>query len=206
MKRGRLISFEGIDRSGKSLQAKRLADWLGEQGQPCLLTFEPGSSDIGKQLRKMLLDKELVRQPLTCALLFAADRHEHVKSRIEPALAAGKWVICDRFRDSTLAYQGGQGIDEKILEQLNDLACEGLQPDLSLLMRISPQTSLQRHGDNDYFETGDCDYMQQVAANYDRLATSHQQRFAVLDGEQPPDLITELVRKTVIERFNEIGK
>ena len=202
MTRGKLISFEGIDRSGKSLQAGRLAEWLEGRGHTCLLTCEPGASELGKRLRELLLDKSLPRQPLTCALLFAADRHEHVKTLIEPALAAGKWVVSDRFCDSMLAYQGGQGIDLPTLVRLNEIACQGLRPDLTVLLQISPGTSRQRRGSSDYFDR-EGDYLQQVAANYGRLAEKEPERFAVIDSEQQPARVAELVQQAVAERLPE---
>ena len=134
---------------------------------------------------------------MTSALLFAAGRHEHVSSTIEPALLSGKWVVCDRFCDSMLAYQGSQGIDSGTLAQLNEIACDGLLPDLTLLMRISPNASAQRRGENDYFDRGDSGYLQQVAETFDRLAADNPDRFAVLDAEQPPDRVTELVQEEV---------
>ena len=203
MNKGKLISFEGIDRSGKSLQAGRLAEWLESRGRTCLLTCEPGDSELGGRLRELLLDKSLPRQALSCALMFAADRHEHVKTLIEPALRAGKWVVCDRFRDSMLAYQGGQGIALQTLTRLNELACEGLRPDLTLLLRISPLSSRQRRGEGDYFDRGEGDYLQQVAANYDRLAGEDPERFAAIDSEQPPDQVAKLVQQAVAERLGE---
>ena len=201
MQRGKFISIEGIDRSGKSLQAGRLAEWLRESGIPCLLTFQPGATDFGSRLRPLLLDGSIERQAMTCALLFAADRHEHATGMIEPALSSGKWVVCDRFGDSMLAYQQAQGLDRSQLASLNELCCRRLQPDLTLLLRIRPDISAGRGGERDYFDRGDPEYLRRVGENFDQLAADEPGRFAVIDAEQSPDRVAELVRQAVAGRL-----
>ncbi len=199
---GRLITLEGIDNCGKSLQAAGLAAWLREQGRQCVLCREPGGTPLGERLRGILLDADLPRSPLASALLFAAGRCEHVRDVIRPALERGDWVVCDRFADSTLAYQGGgNGVAGTKLEALAAVAWDGLEPDLTLLLRISPEASASRRSETDYYDSGDADFLRRVADRYDALAAAQPDRFAVLDGEQPAEQVAASMRQTVASRL-----
>src|SRR6059058_838320 len=144
---GLFVSFEGIDRSGKTTQARMLVDALGSEAVP---VREPGGTPLGERVRELLKDPEAEIGPHTEALLFAAARAELCRQVIQPALEAGRVVVCDRFLDSSLAYQGearGLGIDEVL--ELNRWATEGLQPDLTIYLALDPGAAAARVGDGD---------------------------------------------------------
>jgi dTMP kinase len=179
--RGRLVAFEGVDGCGKSTQAALLAERLG-----ALLTFEPGATTLGAWLRRVLL--EVGRGPIDPraeALLMGADRAQHVAEVIEPALAAGSWVVTDRFSASTLAYQGyGRGLDLDELEQVIAFATNGLSPDLTLLLDVPPEVARGRRNQTapDRFEGEDETFLGRVAAGFSELARADPERWAVIDG------------------------
>ena len=144
--RGKLITFEGIDGCGKSTQLRLLETYLRARGLPCVATREPGGTPIGKRIRAVLLEvlDEPV-EPLTELLLYAADRAQHVRQFILPALEAGQIVLSDRYADATIAYQGyGRGYDRTLVQQLIELATGGLKPDLTLLFDLDVATGWQR--------------------------------------------------------------
>jgi dTMP kinase len=190
--RGRFITFEGIEGSGKSTQCARLAAALRARGLDPLVTREPGGTPLGRRLREALLapgEGVRARSPLTEALLMVADRHEHVVQLIEPALAAGRAVLCDRHADSTLAYQGGgSGVDLAALRALNALATCGLVPDLTFLFDLPVDTALARLAARgggaalDRFESEAVAFHERVRAAYLELAAAEPARFVVLDA------------------------
>jgi dTMP kinase len=179
--RGRLIALEGIDGCGKSTQAELLANRLD-----ALLTFEPGATPLGGQLRGLLLDSGL--PPLTDraeALLMAADRAQHVAEVVAPALDGGTWVVTDRFSGSTLAYQGyGRGLDVQELARLVDWATAGLRPDLTVLIDVPTHLAQQRlsRGRRDRFEALGEAFHQRVADGFRRLAADDPDTWTVVDG------------------------
>ncbi len=144
--RGKFITFEGIDGCGKSTQLRLLESYLAERGLACVATREPGGTALGRRIRAVLLDvTDEPVEPLTELLLFAADRAQHVRQLIQPALAAGKIVLSDRHFDATMAYQGyARGYDHQLVQQLIDLATGGLKPDLTLLFDLDVATGWQR--------------------------------------------------------------
>lgn len=146
MKTGKLITFEGIDGSGKTTQLQRLGTFLREAGYDVLTTREPGGTPLGRQIRQALLDGESGSvDPLAELLLYAADRAQHVRQLIRPALLAGRIVLCDRFCDATVAYQGyGRGFPIDLIIQLNQLATDGLTPDLTLFYDLPVEEGLAR--------------------------------------------------------------
>jgi dTMP kinase len=143
---GKFVTFEGGEGSGKTTQIKLAADWLRERGIPVLETAEPGGTPLGRKIREILLNRG------SCAigaeaelLLFAADRAQHVRETILPALAEGQWVLCDRFADATLAYQGfGRRLDAAFIRTLNDFSTCSLKPDLTLLFDLPVEAGLER--------------------------------------------------------------
>jgi len=142
---GRLVTFEGVDGCGKSTQQKLTAEWLRNRGMEVRTTFEPGDTPLGAEIRKLLLSG--VHQPVAAAelLLFLADRAQHVHEVIRPALDAGDWVLCDRYTDSTRAYQlAGRNLDAASVEQLLDFAELGVHPALTVWLDLPVQTSLER--------------------------------------------------------------
>jgi len=193
--RGRFVTFEGIEGSGKSTQVARLAQWLLE-GRACepVVTREPGGTPLGRRLRTVLLAGD-AGEPLTEAMLMAADRAEHVATVIRPALAEGRHVLCDRHADSTLAYQGGgSGVARELLIALNGVAVRGLVPDLTLLFDLEPRVALERMrartgGAADRFEAESLAFHERVRAAYLELARAEPARFRVIDAARTSDAV-----------------
>ncbi len=201
---GRLIVFEGGEASGKSTQAARLAERLGAR-----LTREPGGTSLGAQLRALLLDhSEMQVHPRAEALLMAADRAQHVTEVVEPALAAGEDVVCDRFVGSSLAYQGfgrGLGVDE--VGRLSSFATGGLQPDLVILLDVGPDVASSRiERAPDRIETAGFQFHARVRAGYLALAEADPQTWAVIDGARPPDAVTHAVTAAVDRRLGRLPR
>lgn len=204
MTRGRFITLEGGEGAGKSTQAKMLADALRARGIDILLTREPGGTPGAEQIRELLLHHDGGDwSPATEALLFAAARADHVARAILPALEAGTWVICDRFLDSSRAYQGGAGglPDEDILT-LHRIGSAGLLPDLTLLIEVDPQVAAARLGRRDAAGSDriggrDADYHGRVARGFTRFAEQESGRFARIRGEGTPSEIHALIMQAV---------
>ena len=178
--RGLFVTFEGIDRSGKTTQAKKLAGWLGEDA---VLVREPGGTALGSRVRELVKDSALEVGARAEALLFAAARAELVATVIRPALEEGKVVVSDRFLDSSLAYQGearGLGVDE--VERMNRFATEGLLPDLTFLLVLDPAVAAERAGMLDRFEDEGLPLQRSVASAYERLADADPGRWRRIDA------------------------
>ena len=182
--RGRLIALEGIDGCGKSTQVRLLADRIG-----AVTTFEPGATPLGAALRALLLDRhEASVSARAEALLMAADRAQHVAEVLEPALAAGRWVVTDRYAASTLAYQGyGRGLDRVELEELVSWATGGLRPDLTVLLDLPVAVAAaRRHGGTvDRMESEAVEFHQRVADGYLALAADGPDPWLVVDATEP---------------------
>ena len=197
-----LITFEGIDGSGKSTQAERLVRRLeGEGGRP-LLVREPGGTALSERVRALLLDPALPADPLAELLLFSAARAQLVAERVRPALEAGRVVVCDRFYDSTTAYQGGgRGMDVGWLKALNGRVTGGLVPDRTYLVLLDPATALQRRTarrppdvqQGDRMEASGRAFYERVAAAYRQLAEEEPDRILRLDGARPVEALHEAV-------------
>ena len=189
--RGRFVTFEGSDGAGKSTQIGFLDEWLRLRGVDVLLTREPGGTPIGEALREMILHQPM--QPRTETLLMFAARCEHVLAVIEPALAAGRWVLCDRFTDATYAYQsGGRGVDAAEVAALERWVHPGLQPDLTLLFDIEPAIAaarLARARRSDRFEAEQRDFFTRVRGHYLARARAEPRRFFVVDTSQDKPLV-----------------
>ncbi len=197
---GYFISFEGIDRSGKSTQAAVLAEELGERA---LLVREPGGTVFSERVRGTLKDPEIPMTPRAEALLFAAARADLVAQVIKPAIAEGKIVVADRFIDSSLAYQGaarGLGIEE--IERLNRWAAEDLMPNMTLLIDVDAETAISRGAEeNDRFEDEGADFQRAVAVAYEELAARYPDRIIRVDGARGPDDVAADVKRLVFERL-----
>jgi dTMP kinase len=184
--RGRFITFEGIDGAGKSTQIGFIDRWLRSRGVDVLLTREPGGTPLGEALRELILHRPM--QPRTETMLMFAARCEHVLAVIEPALAAGRWVLCDRFTDATYAYQsGGRGLPEGDVATLERWVHRGLQPDLTFLFDLAPEiaaTRLARAQRSDRFESEQHDFFARVREHYLARARAEPQRFVVVDTAQ----------------------
>jgi dTMP kinase len=198
--KGVFISLEGPEGAGKSTQLPLLCNWLEAQGRPVLCTRNPGGTAIGQQIRTILLDpanKAMV--PMAELMLYAADRAQHVEEVVRPALGAGMVVVCDRFGDSTLAYQGfGRGLDLTLLRALNEMATGGLRPDLTLLLDVPSEVGLERVARSraiDRLEDEAIAFHHRLRDGYLKLAAEDPDRFAVIDATQP----AEQVHATVLE-------
>jgi dTMP kinase len=198
MSRGRFITLEGIEGAGKSSLQRALATALAAQGRVVCATREPGGTPLAEEIRALALGRRTDGMPPTTELLlmFAA-RAAHVVQRIEPALARGEWVLCDRFTDATRAYQGaGRGIPAAAIESLAGVAHPGLTPDLTLLLDIAPEAGLrrarQRQEAGDRFEDEALEFFARVRAGYLKLARREPARFRVLDATLPPDALRDL--------------
>jgi dTMP kinase len=193
MPKAPFITFEGIEGSGKTTLSRWLADWLTTQNLPTLFTCEPGGSELGNALRQLLLHNPT--DPLTELFLFLADRSHHVRTVIQPALAQGTWVICDRYADSTLAYQGyGRGLDIEMLRQLNALATDQLNPDLTFLIDMPVEQALARTTQPNRFEGESVAFHQRVREGYLQLAESEPHRFVILNGSQPLETLQQQIQ------------
>ena len=194
MSRGRLITIEGLDGAGKTTLAGGLVEVLGARGRAVRLLREPGGVELSERIRELVKDPALAVDPRAEALLFAAARAQLVTSLLEPLLAAGEWVLLDRFVDSSLAYQGGgRGLGIEAVRTLNAFATGGLVPDRTLLLRIAPDGGLARVAGRgeaaDRLEGEAASFRQAIAAAYDELAAAEPERIAVLDAAQPPGAV-----------------
>jgi len=200
MTRGKFIAFEGGEGAGKSTQARLLAAALERRGVPSVITREPGGTPGAEAIRALLLGTEGEGwNPRAEALLFAAARSDHVERLIQPAVAAGKWVICDRFVDSSRAYQGGgSGLSDAEVLELHRIGSGGLLPDLTLLIEVSPEVARQRTAARDVDGADriggrDDAYHAKVAAAFARFAEAEPARFARIDGNGDAEAVHSAV-------------
>jgi dTMP kinase len=198
------VTLEGIDRSGKTTQAALLAEALGPE---TLLLREPGGTDAGERIRALLKDPAIELDPRTELLLFCAARAELCARLVRPALETGRDVVCDRFVDSTVAYQGvARGLGTELVESVNEIAIAGCVPDVTVLLRIDPQNAeargqqrLARGGADgiDRFEEQGIEFQRLVAVAYDDLVALHPERIAVVDADGSPDNVHARVMEAV---------
>jgi len=198
---GLFITVEGVDGAGKTIQAGLLAEYLQHQGYEVLLTKEPGEGAIGAQIRQIILSPaNTALSPRGEAFLYAADRAQHVEKIIRPALAQGKFVVCDRYIDSHIAYQGyGRGLDLDFLRRLNLLATDGLWPDLTILLMIDVELSLARaraRGSFDRMEKEGAAFQKRLAAGYAKLA-EEEERIKTVDASGNVEEVFAAVLRTV---------
>jgi len=207
--RGVLITFEGVEGSGKSTQAERLAKRLGALGVPCLVSREPGGTEIGEAIRTILLDpKHQAMHGQTELFLYLASRNQHVREKVLPALASGKVVILDRFADSSAAYQGvGRELGEKLVARLNKLATAALKPDLTVLVDVPVRVGQGRkESDNlDRLERERVEFHDRVRDGYLQLARRAPGRFKVVNGALPADELEGLIFRYVEELLKRKG-
>ncbi|MBO9446413.1 dTMP kinase [Ruegeria sp. R14_0] len=203
-KSGLFLTFEGIDGSGKSSQARMLAEHLRGQGRDVVLTREPGGSPGAEEIRSLVLEGDPDRWSAeTEILLFTAARRDHLERTIEPALADGKVVICDRFADSTRMYQGlSRGDLRGVVDQLHSLMIRR-EPDLTLLIDMDPEIGLSRakgrQGTEERFEDFGLDLQQQMRAGFLALADEFSDRFRVIDGNRDMDSVAQDVTDIVLQ-------
>ncbi|MEW6256031.1 MAG: dTMP kinase [Pseudomonadota bacterium] len=209
--RGRFITLEGGEGSGKSTQARRLSEVMVAGGRQVLLTREPGGSQGAEQVREALLQGALKAFGADVeALLFAAARADHVQQTIRPALERGVWVICDRFIDSTRVYQGALGhVEAELLRALETVSIEQARPDLTILLDVPTATGLARArarakgAPADRFEGEGASYHHKVRAAFLEIAREEPDRCVVIDASQPADLVAARVKKAVQARFSD---
>jgi dTMP kinase len=203
---GSFITFEGIDGSGKSTQLRLLANFLKQAGCDVLLTREPGGTPVGNRLRAALLDAHEEVDPLTELLVFAADRAQHVRRVLRPALESGQIVLSDRYADATRAYQGGgRGFSPELIAEIIELATEGLKPDLTVLFDLSIEDSTartQRRGNGtqrgDRLDAENDDFHIRVREAYLQLAKAEPERIKIVNTNQPAELTHERVKEIVV--------
>jgi dTMP kinase len=209
-RRGQFITFEGIDGCGKTTQLRNLARSLRERGREVDETVEPGGTAIGQQIRKILLDPaNTAIRPRTELLLYFASRAQNVDEVIRPALEAGHIVLCDRFTDSTLVYQGcGRGLDPDVVLELDRIACRGLRPDITVLIDIDLETSLarakrrnERVGQSESrIDEESAAFHERVRRGYLALAAGEPDRFIVVDGRVAIGEVGLAIREALRDR------
>lgn len=216
---GKLIVFEGVEGSGKTTQIARAQAWLVNSGildrlqkqgnvSQLVITREPGGTALGKTLRQLLLHSS--DEPIhsrTELLLYAADRAQHVESYLKPLLAEGTLILCDRYTDSTVAYQGyGRGLDQALIQQLNQIATGGLCSDLTVWLDIKVEVGLARarsRAAQDRIEQADLSFHQRVQQGFTELAHTHPERIVQIDASPNPDLIAQQIQALLLQRFTE---
>jgi dTMP kinase len=202
------VTFEGIEGCGKTTQIKRFADTLKRKGIPLVTTFEPGGTRIGNDIRRILLDtRNEVLTPLTELILYAADRAQHIEEVIKPALDRGEWVICDRFVDATLAYQGAaRSQDMRLIQILNEKSTHGISPDMTFLLDCPVEIGLERamkrnealsHQGQDRFEKETLDFHSKVRKGYLDLANEHTERYVIIDASLSMDAMEKEIFKHI---------
>jgi dTMP kinase len=192
--RGKFITIEGIEGTGKSTNIEFITGQLEAQGIEVVNTREPGGTDMAERIRQLLLDHGQEPVPAIAELLlFFAARSLHLENSIKPALESGKWVLCDRFTDASRAYQGdGRGQDADRIEQLADWVQQGFEPDLTILLDAPAETGMARaaaRGEGDRMDNEELAFYQRVRSGYLRLAEASPERFAVVDASQSLDSV-----------------
>ncbi len=208
MKRGYFISFEGVDGSGKSTQIELLKDFLESRGHEVILTREPGGTEIGEKIRDIILDTSNSRMDyMTEALLYAASRAQHVSQVIAPAVEKGKVVICDRFVDSSIAYQGYGRELGQCVEDINRYAVAGYMPDMTFLMKVNPGVGSDRIKDRarDRIEMENEAFYRRVYEGYERLELDFPDRIVGIDADGEIDIISSVIISH-IRRLMEDGR
>lgn len=206
MDKGIFITFEGIEGSGKTTQIKLLGERLKKQGLKVLTTYEPGDTDVGQKIRNILLEPEININPLCELILYFADRVQHVNEKIKPYLETGFIVICDRFTDSTVAYQGyARGVSIDIIKELNRILFNEFKPDLTILLDLPVIIGLKRNqqiNKTDRFELEDLAFHDRVREGYLKLAEIEPERFFILDATKSQIELAEEIYKTIKLRFH----
>lgn len=201
-KQGIFITLEGPEGAGKTTQLKLLSKYLQDEGIDHVITRDPGGTSLGKPIRRILLDAKSVVSPVAELLLYEADRAQNVSEIIMPALLEGKLVFCDRYIDSTLAYQGyGRGIDLELIEKINDVATQGLRPARTILFDIESSAGLARlhPSGHDRLEREALEFHQKVRHGYLELAKKEPDRFRRLDADMPMHMVQDELKRLVME-------
>jgi len=205
---GSLITFEGIDGSGKSTQIQMLEHEFNKLGVEYKTFREPGGTELSEKIRAILLDKENIELISTAeSLLFAAARAQLTAEQIKPAIEKGEFVICDRFTDSTIAYQGyGRGLDIKQLEEINYIATAGLTPDITFILDISPEAAavrMEAEASDRMEETG-VDFFRRIRGGYRQIKDQNPNRYSLINGEQSPENVFKEIKEIIMKQFEEV--
>jgi dTMP kinase len=206
---GKLIVFEGVEGSGKTTQLRALEDWLQtagmKQAKPVVVTREPGGTSLGLGLRQLLLEGVSPIQDRAELLLYAADRAQHVEELLKPELARGAIILCDRYTDSTIAYQGyGRGLSLDLIAQLNQIATQGLQAEVTLWLDVDAEIGLARarlRGRADRIEQADLAFHQRVQQGFCQLATDYPQRIVRIDAQQSEEEVHLAILEILQQRL-----
>ncbi len=206
--KGFFVVFEGIEGAGKSTLLEVLSSLFRERGIPFVKTREPGGTETAEPIRKIILDRNLSIEPITELLLLMASRHENTVKKILPALDSGKVVISDRYRDSSLAYQGyGRGIDLSFIEELNDIVTGGLQPDVVFIIDIPVDLMMKRieRREHNRMDIQTRDFYERVRRGYLEIARRDPERYFVLDGNRDVEEITKDIVSILNKKLKEKG-
>lgn len=197
--KNKLIVFEGIEGCGKTTQIHLCYQWLQSLNAPVILTHEPGGTELGKDIRELLLNKPLYKT--TELLLYAANRAQHTEEILKPALATGKYVLCDRFTDSTIAYQGyGRGIDIDSIHQVNQIATNGLKPDLTIWIDVDVETGLSRKLKQkrlDRIEEEAIDFHDRVRLGYLTMYLTQPSLIVRINGTKQQEVVQQNIQDTL---------
>ncbi|MEA5627045.1 dTMP kinase [Nostoc sp. UHCC 0251] len=197
---GKLIVFEGVEGCGKTSQMQLCCEWLESLGISVVVTREPGGTELGLHLRRLLLEKAEPVAQVTELLLYAADRAQHVEQELKPQLQAGKYILCDRYTDSTIAYQGyGRGLNMSLINQLNHIATGGLESDLTIWLDVDVEVGLARkRGDGiglDRIEQETIAFHRRVQQGYAELAASYPSRIVRVDGSLSKEAVQQVIQE-----------
>ncbi|MEM7725422.1 MAG: dTMP kinase [Cyanobacteria bacterium P01_A01_bin.45] len=206
--KGKLITFEGVEGCGKTTQIQLCSEWLQGLDIPIVTTCEPGGTELGVHIRRLLLNGTQSK-PITNTtelLLYAADRAQHVEQEIVPNLEVGKLVLCDRFTDSTVAYQGyGRSLDMNLIDQLNSIATYGVEPDLTLWLDLDVKEGFARKSKNnhvaDRIEKEKIDFHYRVQQGYNYLASIYPQRIIKVDASLNPEEVHQKIQEVISNSF-----
>lgn len=202
MQNGKFITFEGTDGSGKTTQIKLLEEYLKNKGYEVVFTREPGGTKVSELIRDIILDPENTEiNPLTEMILYSASRAQLVAQVIKPAIKAGKIIICDRFIDSSYAYQGyGRGIDLKMIAEVNRVAVDGVSPDVTFFMDVNPEIAIKRRineSDADRIEQEKIDFHRRVYEGYKKMALLFPDRIVAINASKPIDQVSNQINKYI---------
>ena len=205
MRKGLFITFEGADGSGKTTQLNKVKEFLLEEGYDVIITREPGALDIGQKIRNILLHNEGFVSDRCEMFLFLADRSQHIDALIKPSIDNGKIVLCDRHTDSTIAYQGyGRGQNINLLKELNNIAVNGIMPDLTLLYDVSAQTAQERIGnEKDRMESAGLIFYEKVRNGYIELQKENPARIKLISANRTIDEVFEDTKKNIVKLIQE---
>ena len=204
---GKLIVFEGVEGCGKTTQMHLFSQWLESLNISVVLTREPGGTELGKDLRGLLLSKSANKpvSDITELLLYAADRAQHIEEELKPNLAMGKYILCDRYTDSTIAYQGyGRGLDMSLINNLNQIATGGLTSDITIWLDVDVEVGLSRKRGQatlDRIEQETIAFHRRVQRGYTELAASNPSRIVRIDGNNSQDIVQKNIQEILQKRL-----